>query len=169
MSSVLYHQIIPLRFLVGFLGEERQASWWPSRFLSATSESFLKPVFAKTMAAAQYHGVRDAAARVHDERIGVGRVLHLFRLPEVIEQRLFADLLNVGIPVDVGQALASRDAALARLRECFRSPVELHQGPVQVGTAEDLRGPAWLSRVASAYHVAFEGDARSFPYLVEGL
>jgi hypothetical protein len=170
MSSVLYHQIIPVRFLVGFLGEQGQANWWPSRFLSPTSERFLQPVFAKTTLVAQYHGVRDAASAVHDSHLGLGRVFHLFRLPEAVEQRLFAHLLDVGIPEDIGQALTSRDAAMARLRGFFKSAVELHGGPLMVGTTEDLHGYAWLSRVAAVYHAAFEGaDAPAFPYLVEGL
>jgi hypothetical protein len=170
VSSVLCPQVICARFLVGFLGEQEQAAWWPSRFLSAPSVSFLKPVFAKTTLVAQYHGVRDAASAVHDSHIGVGRVFHLFRLPEAVEQRLFTHLLDVGIPEDVGQALTSRETAMARLGGFFKSAVELHGGPLKVGTTEDLHGNGWLSRVAAVYHAAFEGaDAPAFPYLVEGL
>ena len=33
-------------------------------------------------------GVLEAARRVHDEHIGVGRAFHPFRLPEIMEQRL---------------------------------------------------------------------------------
>jgi hypothetical protein len=36
--------------------------------------------------------VKEAAARVHDEYIGVGKVYHLFRLPEHIEQALHSSL-----------------------------------------------------------------------------
>ena len=105
----------------------------------------------------------------HDSHIGVGRVIHLFRLPEAVEQSLLTHLLEVGIPEDVGQALTSRDAAMARLRGFVKSPVELHGGPLKVGTTEDLHGHAWLSRVAAVYHAAFEeADAPAFPYLVEG-
>ena len=52
--------IIKLRFLVGYLGEKEQANWWASGFLSPSSDAFLKPVFAKTSAIAQYHGVTGA-------------------------------------------------------------------------------------------------------------
>ena len=169
MSRSFHRDTIALRYLIGFLGEAGQAGWWPSRFLSAASESFLKPVFAKTMSAAQYHGVRDAASLVHDERIGVGRVFHLFRLPEAMEQRLLSHLLDIGIPEDVSHALILSRSGDDKTAGVLQSAAELHQGPVQVGTTEDLQGHVWQSRVASAYHAAFQGDARSFPYLVERL
>ena len=165
----LHQDIVALRYLIGFMGEAGQADWWSSRFLSTTSGTFLKPMFGKTIAAAQYHGVREAAARVHDERIGVGRVFHLFRLPEGLEQRLFAHLPRAEIPGDLGETLVSRDAAMAGLQGFLKSPVELHPGPVQVGTAEDLLEHTWLSRVAAIYHSAFQRDAQSFPYFVERL
>jgi hypothetical protein len=82
-------EIARLRMIVGFLGEKGQHNWWSSEFFSATAPAFLNPVFGKTTTLAQYHGVKESARRVHDEHIGVGRVFHLFRLPESIEQALF--------------------------------------------------------------------------------
>ena len=46
------------------------------------------------MRLAQYHGVSEAARRVHDEHLSVGS-FHLFRLPEEMEQDLHA-LLQAG-------------------------------------------------------------------------
>ena len=59
--------IARLRMIVGFLGEKGQHNWWSSEFFSATAPAFLNPVFGKTATLAQYHGVKEAARRVHDE------------------------------------------------------------------------------------------------------
>jgi hypothetical protein len=88
MNAKLIHQIIGLRLAVGLLGEQEQSGWWPSRFLGRHAHAFLNPIFGGKTRMAQYHGVIEAACRIHDERIGVGRVFHLFRLPETIEQQM---------------------------------------------------------------------------------
>jgi hypothetical protein len=75
--------------LVGFLGERAQFAWWPTAFYEASSRLFLEPVFSKTSRLAQYHGVLEAARRLHDEHLSVGSY-HLFRLPEEVEQDLHA-------------------------------------------------------------------------------
>src|SRR4051812_35181958 len=61
-----------LRLVVGFLGEQAQRDWWPSGFLAPTSRAFMTPAFARHPLLAQYHGVTEAAARVHDDHIGTG-------------------------------------------------------------------------------------------------
>jgi hypothetical protein len=85
-------EIARLRMIVGYLEEKGRHNWWPSEFFSATAPAFLNPVFGKTATLAQYHGVREAARRVHDEHIGVGREFHLFCLPEAIEKAVFEAL-----------------------------------------------------------------------------
>src|SRR6516162_928813 len=79
-------QTIRLRIAIGYLGE--QAAWWPSSFLGQHAFTFLSPVFGNRTTVAQYHGVVEAACRAHDEKIGIGRVFHLFRLPEAAERRI---------------------------------------------------------------------------------
>jgi len=72
--------LLKLRVAIGLLGEFQQHSWWSSSFFSSTSSAFLAPMFSRTMFLARYHGVRSAAALVHDDHIGVGaNVFHLFR------------------------------------------------------------------------------------------
>jgi hypothetical protein len=116
-SMMFGNDIIALRFLIGYLGERTQANWWPSDFLAFRSEAFLLPIFQKSAAMAQFSGVTEAARRVHDERIGVGRVFHLFRLPEAIEQRCF-EFLQRSLSVDeIKQVFRSRETALAALKE----------------------------------------------------
>ena len=80
MNAKLIHKIAGLRLAVGFLGEQEQAAWWPSVFLGRHAHAFLNPIFGSKTRIAQYHGITEAACRVHDESIGVGRVFHLFRL-----------------------------------------------------------------------------------------
>ena len=96
MNASTLAQIVRLRLLVGFLGERSQFNWWPSAFFISSSSAFLSPIFTKTAFTAQYHGVKEAASRVHDEHIGVGKVYHLFRLPETVEQTLFGHLQDPG-------------------------------------------------------------------------
>ena len=76
-----------LRLLVGYLGERAQGAWWPTAFYEPSGRLFLEPVFGKTARLAQYHGVLEAARRLHDDHLSVGRY-HLFRLPEEVEQNL---------------------------------------------------------------------------------
>ena len=157
---------LKLRLLVGFLGEREQAAWWQSGFLSPTSGAFLSPIFSRTMQLSRYTGVSEAARRVHDERIGVGRVFHLFRLPEAIEQQLFEELRGSWLAGELSRALASQDAALASLRGFFNEPPAVQEGPVSVGDISDLTTKRWLSSVAGAYSAAFTGKVKCFPYFL---
>src|SRR5690349_14523885 len=88
MNATQLEALATLRTVVGYLGEREQYSWWQSSVFAPAGRAILAPVLGRTQALAQYAGVRRAAALVHDERIGVGRVFHLFRLPEDVEQAL---------------------------------------------------------------------------------
>ena len=69
--------LLQMRMLVGFLGERAQYAWWPTAFYEASSRLFLEPVFSKTSRLAQYHGVLEAARRLHDEHLSVVRAASL--------------------------------------------------------------------------------------------
>ena len=101
-----------LRLLVGFLGEKTQHAWWPTEFYSKTAPTFLNPIFVKTAALAQYHGITEAARIIHDEHIGVGRVFHLFRLPESMEHLLFELLRAPAVIKELADPLQSQASAL---------------------------------------------------------
>lgn len=161
-------RIARLRMIVGFLGEKSQHHWWSSEFLSATAPAFLNPVFGKTAALAQYHGVKEAARRVHDEHIGVGRVFHLFRLPETTEQALFEMLRNSAVAAALGRDVESQEVAAAALHEIARSSETLREGPVQIGSITDLDNASWLPNAARCYEAAFNSGLRAFPYLADG-
>lgn len=72
MSGSHLGKLLQMRLLVGFLGERAQFGWWPTAFYEASSRQFLEPVFSKTSRLAQYHGVVEAARRLHDEHLSVG-------------------------------------------------------------------------------------------------
>jgi hypothetical protein len=162
-------ETLKLRLLIGFLGEREQAAWWQSGFLSPTSDAFLSPLFSRTMPLACYNGVSEAARRMHDERIGVGRVFHLFRLPEALEQLLFEEMRVSSVSAELSAALASQVAALAALRAFFDESPAVQEGPVQVGDISNLTRKRWLSSVAGMYSAAFHENVKCFPYFVHKL
>ncbi|KSV61622.1 hypothetical protein N182_13675 [Sinorhizobium sp. GL2] len=155
-------QIAKLRLAVGFLGEREQNGWWPSAFLSATSVAFLSPVFGSGLLQVRYQGMLEAARRAHDDRIGVGRVFHPFRLPEVMEQRVF-DTVQTAAP-ELLDAFTSIDAALAALKSLGSTTRDLKAGPALVGQVDILEDSSWISETASLYSAAFNASAQCFPY-----
>jgi hypothetical protein len=147
------------------LGERAQFAWWPTAFYEASSRTFLEPVFARTWRLAQYHGVLEAARRLHDEHLSVGSY-HLFRLPEEIEQDLHAiaqggqgDSLAMQMP-------ETKEAALHALQGLAAATVQSAVGPTAVGSIAALSAPATLRAIAAAYRTAFHHNTRIFPYLV---
>lgn len=164
--NTVARKISELRLLVGFLGEKRQANWWASEFFSSTAAAFLAPIFNRSLFLAQYQGATAAAAKVHDEAIGVGRIYHLFRLPIGLEQTC-ADVLNDAIFVRALQAkLAGREQALARLAELAEKKEVALPGPVSLGQmSDDLAGD--LLRSAGFYHSALVECIQTFPYIRE--
>lgn len=157
--------LLQMRLLVGFLGERAQCAWWPTAFYEASSRLFLEPVFSKTSRLAQYHGVLEAARRLHDEHLTVGSY-HLFRLPEEVEQDLHATVQS-----SVGDKLASqapqgKEAALDALKRLAATSVKSGVGPTAVGSAKDLDSTATLQAIAAAYLSAFTQNAKTYPYLV---
>jgi hypothetical protein len=164
MSPEVVDSVAALRLAVGFLGEQEQAGWWPSAFLGASSKPFLSPVFPKTTVLAQCRGVTHAAARVHDERIGVGSVFHLFRLPEDIEQAVHRLLEQQEPAQRLSSAVKDQQSALTSLKALAASKQPPGNGPVRVGRAADLsKLDSW--RVVAAHYVAgFQASSEVFPF-----
>jgi hypothetical protein len=156
--------ITELRILIGYLGEQR-CPWWTSQFFSPTAHTFLAPIFARTFFQAQCQGVTAAAARLHDEHIGIGRTFHLFRMPEGIEQAVAATLATSVFESEMRPYLANVEVALDRLNE-LTSQQSAPEGPVAVGAMmEDLNQQ--LRRIAGLYYDAFSKGTKSFPYFRE--
>ena len=112
---------------------------------------------------AQYHGVTEAARRVHDEHIGIGRVFHLFRLPEVVEQSMCGMLQDDSLENVVRNECSHPDHAMEALTSITGRLPALQEGPIQIGDTKDLDSTEWLL-MAGTYCVAFTAGARTYPY-----
>lgn len=164
MSTEIVNTVSGLRLAVGYLGEQDCHGWWPSAFLGASSKPFLSPVFPKTTVLAQCRGVTHAAARVHDERIGVGSVFHLFRLPEDIEQALHRLLEQQEPAQRLSSAVTDKQSALTSLRALAASKQPPGSGPVRVGRAADLSKLDSWRVVAAHYAAGFQASSEVFPF-----
>lgn len=155
-----------LRTVVGYLGEKEQYAWWQSSFLGTGSRSFLAPVFGRTMLLAQVTGITSAAARVHDEYIGVGDTYHLFRLPEDLEQSMHEFFASPEPSPTISAWIKSRETALSYLQE-IAPPATTGIGPVHVGNLEAIRSAAAWESAAAHYAQAFLHSTQSFPYFAD--
>jgi hypothetical protein len=156
-------RLLQLRVSVGFLGERSQYDWWPTAFFGAASKQFLEPVFVKSALHAQYHGVIEAARRVHDEHLSAGS-FHLFRFPEEMEQDLFAVLKRSAVDASAPRMPETKEHALSTLRALTGSAGNASEGPTLVGSIGDLSNPKTIGEVAGAYLSAFTSGTHSYPY-----
>ncbi|TGQ70835.1 BrxE family protein [Mesorhizobium sp. M00.F.Ca.ET.186.01.1.1] len=161
-DELIETQTISLRLAVGALGERDNAGWWQSGFMSTTSSAFLMPVFGSKSWQTRYEGVVESARRVHDERIGVGRAFHPFRLPENMEQRLFDRVQTMR--QELVDETISADKARATLERLAEHAVTARSGPALVGAAAMLDEPGWIAELASLYLAAFSAGVQCFPY-----
>ncbi len=157
--------LLRLRLIIGFLGERHQFAWWPTMFFDPSSRLFLEPVFVKTSRLAQYHGVVEAARRLHDEHLSVGS-FHLFRLPEEVEQDLHSLMLGTGGLDVMTKTPLEKKVALQALTQIAAGTVCQGAGPTIVGQIKDLASPGVAQSIASAYESVFLNEGRCYPYLV---
>lgn len=165
MTESYLSTVLQLRLLVGFLGERTQFAWWTTSFYELSSRLFLEPVFSKTSRLAQYHGVLEAARRVHDEHLSVGSY-HLFRLPEEVEQDLHALVQSSAGEELAGQAPQSKEAALDSLKGLAGMKEPANVGPTAIGSIRELDSAETLKSIAGYYLSAFSQNAKTYPYLV---
>lgn len=166
MNELVHSELIQLRLAVGFLGERNQHGWWPTSFFAATSKQFLEPVFVRSALQAQYHGVLEAARRVHDEHLSLGS-FHLFRLPEEKEQDLFRMLEHRANGDLLARATSSVEDALAMLRDLAGGRLgEAVQGPTFVGSIDELGKREAIAVLAATYLHSFLDGSRSYPYFL---
>lgn len=148
---------LSLRVAVAYLGEKSQAGWWDSEFLSITGAQYLRLIYPKTSAHAAVTAATEAARRIHDERIGRGRVAHLFRLPGESNGGVLA--------LDELSKLCVPDAAKAVLAELAgQTRVPASVGPIQIGSLDDAKSDNAIKRLAGVYRTAFEAGTPVFPY-----
>ena len=165
MTTTSLPAILKTRLLVGYLGERAQFAWWPTAFYEASSRMFLEPVFSRTSRLAQYHGVLEAARRLHDEHLSVGS-FHLFRLPEEVEQDLHNLVKRQEADEFALQQMRSKDSALGSLKDLASAVSVKSVGPTAIGNIAELDAPNKVKAIAAAYLSAFSLDAKAYPYLV---
>ena len=165
MTATSLPAILKMRLLVGYLGERAQHAWWSTAFYEASSRLFLEPVFTRTFRLAQYHGVLEAARRLHDEHLSVGSY-HLFRLPEEVEQDLHNLVQRPQTEEFALQTMSNKTAALGNLKELAGAVSVNSIGPKSIGNIGDLDSPSTVKAIAAAYFSAFSQDAKTYPYLV---
>ena len=136
-------------------------------FLGRHALTFLSPIFGSKTRMAQYHGVTEAACRVHDESIGVGRVFHLFRLPESIEQLIFSALQEGSVPEEVTDCCDSKEAAEGMLARLANGPAAVEPGPIGLGDTAMINSPGGVALVAATYRAAFPAGIRCYPYFTD--
>lgn len=162
-TSPLAAKAISLRAAVAFLGERAQAGWWDSDFLSKVGFQYLGLVFPRTTAAAALSSASEVACGIHDERIGRGKVAHLFRMPPELEIVLQRDLIEMKLG-DLS-AYCVADAAYAVLDTLSGgSKAVAGVGPVQVGMVKDAYSSAAVAKLAATYATGFRAGTPVFPY-----
>lgn len=167
-QSSEYMSLLELRIVVGYLGETAQFGWWDSAFFSATSDSFLAPVFPRTRFLSQAEGVKAAACKLHDSRIGVGKVFHLFRLPEGLEQAFHRLLHDSNVCDELGKRIASKETAIEFLQSNFTAKTDGSIGPVSVGNVHHATDKATIDAIGQQYLHGFTSETPVFPFLKEG-
>lgn len=165
MDEPRLFQLLQLRLAVGFLGEKQHYGWWQTAFFEDTSRQFLEPVFIKSTRQAQYHGVLEAARRVHDEHLSSGS-FHLFRLPEEIEQDLFS-IARSRASTDAASFIPNdKEQALSTLQSFPAGGSGPAQGPTLLGNISELGRPETVGVMARTYFSAFTSSSRVYPYFV---
>ena len=155
-----------LRLVVGYLGEKSQFGWWQTTFFDPSSRLFLEPVFTKTTKLAQYYGIREAARRLHDDHIGIGKVFHLFRLPEEMEYDLHQLMLTSPSVIELYDRLRSKDDALQLLAQLASDkPENPGAGPVAIAKLKETLLPQTQKVMARMYLTAFTQGTKAYPYL----
>jgi len=158
-------ELAVLRAVVGFLGEQTEKRWWSSSFFGTGSQAFLGPIFPRTQILAQYHATSRVAAVLHDERIGIGNVFHIFRLPEDMERSLH-DALQQHNQV-IAEHVVSPEVAFTYLNKISTTEDYEGVGPVKVGSIDDLRQGASWGQVASYYATGLARCTEVYPYFTD--
>lgn len=164
MNKEIVKNLVLLRYVVGYLGEKNQYGWWASNFLNSTTKRMFEFTFPRTAHLAQYEAVSAAAAKIHDETIGVGKSFHIFRLPEFLEKLLVSEVqLAEGSSV-FEDSIESKESAMEALCDLAESTNLDGEGPINLGQMDDSQMEQFITQIASAYFQAFNGNKRAFPY-----
>ena len=156
--------LLKIRLIVLTLGQNDSAKWWTSSFLTPAGERFLASPFPRSSFWAAFHATSLAAARHHDERIGTGGTVHLFRLGQELEIQLRDKILRGGWRPDFDPS-ASREILFDHLKEIAQPPDKTPTaGPTRVSDRNRFASSKTLVQVAGIYRAAFEQEIQVLPY-----
>jgi len=168
MHDTLLETLLELRVSVGSAAEASTPPWWPTKFCTEQSDSFLRPIFPRSHWAARIHTITKCAARLHDERIGVNqRVFHLFRLPESIELQLASAAALPTAESLLQPLLDNPSKATSFLVRHAVSSSQSEPGPVRVGDIDSLLSGDVVPAIAAAYSRALTNSYQAFPFVTE--
>jgi hypothetical protein len=125
----------------------------------------MRPIFNRTLPLAQYHGVTAAATLVHDDRVGLGKIFHLFRLPLGLEQACSEVLTPSELATTLFAFTANQELAMTRLKELTSTSELAPEGAIALGRIDDI--DTILARTATLYFSAFTQGIQTFPYFRE--
>lgn len=155
--------LVRLRYAVCALGQNSGSSWWKCDLLSQAGLESLEYNFSRNPFGAGFAATCMAAKRLHDERIGKTGVIHLFRLDPgleiLLEQSKSSDFALIR-----GLLGADHGTLLEELGRLGGIEIDSPQGPVQVGTLEEVSTANGLAQLARHYHAAFRLGIQVFPY-----
>jgi len=152
-----------LRIAVAFLGEKSQYAWWGTSFLNEMGWRYLERLFPRTSTLASVESAVEGAKIAHDERIGKGKVAHLFRFAPETEQRLHAILRDTP-PDHIRAICASKQSGLDILTGFAGKAAKVAPGPIQIGPLDAVFRRESITKMAAAYLVAFQTGQPVFPY-----
>ena len=162
------HEILHLRVAVAFLGEKGQNGWWQTQFLQPTGQRFLEFIYPRTVFAAGVNAASEAAKNFHDDRIGKGGVIHLFRLPPPLELRLhehlFKDFATLRQLIDNAN---TAKALLERYETKADQGSARPAGPVLVGEMSMIFSGKAASKFGEAYLRSIGSPNPVLPYLTD--
>ncbi len=152
-----------VRIAVALLGQSASVGWWTSSFLSPNGLAVAQYNFPRAPDFAAANATTAAAKRLHDERIGKRRCVHLFRLAlgdEMLIQRATQDK---GREVLKSLTMSHGDA-MKVLETEGGEVISVEAGPVQIGTTTDAFSESGLVELAKHYLAAFRQDIQCLPY-----
>ena len=138
-------QLFTLRKSVSFLGEKENFSWWQTNILNSVGLKFMQTNYPRTAHNAALEAVGLAATKEHDEKIGLGRVYHLFRLPHELQQSLHQLSLEREKEISFP---STKEEAIEELRSISNEILSVQPGPCQIGTKKTIRSSFGVQEIA---------------------
>jgi hypothetical protein len=152
-----------IRIAVAFLGQAGAAGWWNSSFLSPNGLAVAQYNFPRAPDYAALTATKAAAKRLHDERIGKRRCIHLFRLALGEETLIQRAIQNDGAR-SRNSMPQRREEAMNLLEIEGGEIIVVEPGPVQIGTSHDAFTETGLAELAKHYLAAFRQGIQCLPY-----